>query len=90
MEVPSRRISLRRDNHMKKALSIIGALLLTAAAVAPTADASVAVSIAVGDRPYYVHGPAYYAGPVHYVWVPGHHVWRHHHRVWVHGFYVAR
>jgi len=48
------------------------------------------VSIAVGDRPYYVHGPGYYTGRAYYVWRPGHWVWRHHQRVWIHGHYVVR
>ena len=48
------------------------------------------VTIAVGDRPYYVHGPGYYAGRAYYVWRPGHWAWRHHQRVWIHGHYVLR
>jgi YXWGXW repeat-containing protein len=48
------------------------------------------VAIAVGDRPYYVHGPGYYAGRAYYVWRPGHWAWRHHQRVWIHGHYVVR
>ena len=48
------------------------------------------VSIAVGDRPYYVRGPGYYAGRAYYVWRPGHWAWRHHQRVWIHGHYVVR
>jgi len=73
---------------MKRTISIMAALLLSAAAFAPTTtNAAVGVSIAVGDRPYY-HGAYYYSGPVRYVWVPGHHAWRHHHRVWVHGHYA--
>jgi hypothetical protein len=48
------------------------------------------VSIAVGDRPYYVHGSGYYAGRAYYVWRPGHWAWRHHQRVWIHGHYVVR
>ena len=75
---------------MKRAISIVAALLLSAGAIVPAADARVAVSVAIGDRPYYSHGPVYYVGPVRHVWVPGRYAWRHHHRVWVHGFYVAR
>ncbi len=48
------------------------------------------VSIAVGDRPYYVRGPGYYSGRAYYVWRPGHLAWRHHQRVWIHGHYVVR
>ncbi len=48
------------------------------------------ISIAVGDQPYYIHGPGYYVGPTYYVWVPGHWAIRHGHRVWVHGHYAIR
>ncbi|MEY2539532.1 MAG: hypothetical protein QOG67_3272 [Verrucomicrobiota bacterium] len=75
---------------MKRTVSLVVAALLLASGVISTANAYVAVSVGVGDRPYYVHGPAYYVGPVRYVWIPGHHAWRYHHRVWVHGYYAAR
>ena len=74
---------------MKRGLSIVAAVLLGAGAIVPSTNGAV-VSVAVGDRPYYVHGPSYYVGPVRYVWVPGHYGWRHHHHVWVHGHYVVR
>jgi WXXGXW repeat (2 copies) len=48
------------------------------------------VTIAVGDRPYYVRGPGYWYGGAYYVWRPGHWVWRHGQQVWVHGHYVVR
>jgi hypothetical protein len=51
---------------------------------------AVSISVAIGDRPYYVHGPFYYVGPVRYVWIPGHWGWRHHHRAWIHGHYAPR
>ncbi len=73
---------------MKRTISIIAALLLSAAAFVPTTTSgAVGVSIAIGDRPYY-HGRYYYSGPIRYGWVPGHYAWRHHHRVWVHGHYT--
>jgi hypothetical protein len=75
---------------MKRAITLLVAVLLATSAFVSTANAAVAVSVAIGDRPYYVHGPYYYVGPVRYVWVPGRYAWRHHHRVWVHGFYVVR
>ena len=75
-----------KEGYMKRAIAIMAAVLLSASAVVSTANA--AVFVAFGDRPYYVHGPVYYAGPVRYVWVPGHHAWHHHHRVWVHGYYM--
>ena len=49
-----------------------------------------AVSIEVGDRPYYVRGPGYYVGRTYYVWRPGHWRVRNGQRVWIHGHYVVR
>ena len=49
-----------------------------------------AVSIEVGDRPYYTRGPGYYVGRTYYVWRPGHWVYSHGRRIWVHGHYVLR
>lgn len=72
---------------MKRTMGILCALLLTISGLVSTANAA-RISIAIGDRPYYVHGPNYYVGPVRYVWVPGHFTWRHHHRVWIHGYYA--
>ena len=40
--------------------------------------------IELGDRPYYRHGPRYWAGDYEMVWVPGHRSGRH----WVHGHYI--
>jgi hypothetical protein len=51
---------------------------------------AVSISIAIGDQPYYVHGPGYWVGPTYYVWVPGHWAWHHHHQVWIHGHYRVR
>ena len=48
------------------------------------------VTIAVGDRPYYVRGPGYWASGVYYVWKPGHWSYRHGQKAWVHGHYVVR
>jgi WXXGXW repeat (2 copies) len=48
------------------------------------------VTIAVGDRPYYVRGPGYWYGGAYYVWRPGRWVWRHGQQVWIHGHYVVR
>ena len=74
---------------MKRIGMLVIAALLSVSAMVSTTNAAV-VSIAVGDQPYYVHGPYYYVGPHRYIWVPGHWGWRHHHRAWVHGFYVVR
>ncbi|HZS16485.1 MAG TPA: YXWGXW repeat-containing protein [Candidatus Udaeobacter sp.] len=56
----------------------------------PYYGTSTSVSIAVGDRPYYVRGPGYWYGGAYYVWRPGHWAWRHGRQVWVHGHYVVR
>jgi hypothetical protein len=50
-----------------------------------------AVTVAIGDRPYYTRGPGYYVGRTYYVWRPGH--WgtnRYGQRVWIRGHYVVR
>lgn len=42
--------------------------------------------IELGDRPYYSHGPRYWAGDYEMIWVPGHwSPYRHH---WIHGHYI--
>ena len=48
------------------------------------------VTIAVGDRPYYVRGPGYWYGGAYYGWRSGHWGWHHGQRVWTHGRYVVR
>jgi hypothetical protein len=49
-----------------------------------------AVTVEIGDRPYYNRGAGYYVGRSYYVWRPGHWTWRHGQRVWIHGHYVVR
>ncbi len=49
-----------------------------------------AVTVEIGDQPYYNRGPGYYVGRSYYVWRPGHWVRRHGQRVWIHGHYVLR
>ena len=49
-----------------------------------------AVTVEVGDRPYYTRGAGYYVGRTYYVWKPGHWAARHGQRVWIHGHYVVR
>jgi hypothetical protein len=72
---------------MKKKLVLLIAVLFCLSGMSvPVVDA-VEVSIGVGDRPYYVHGPGYWNGPVYYVWAPGYWGWHHHHKVWHHGYY---
>jgi len=52
--------------------------------LAPAAVQAQGISIEIGDRPYYHHGPRYWAGNYQMIWVPGHRS----HRGWVHGHYV--
>jgi hypothetical protein len=56
--------------------------------VAPAANAQ--ISINIGDRPYYGHGPGYWSGRYYYVWAPGHWRWHNNHKYWVHGHYRVR
>jgi hypothetical protein len=71
-------------------LAILLAVLLCAGGIFATTANAVSISIDVGDRPYYSHGPGYWSGHVYYVWVPGHWAWRNHHKVWIHGHYRVR
>ena len=48
------------------------------------------VTVAVGDRPYYTHGPGYYVGRTYYVWRPGRWAWQNGQRVWIRGRYIVR
>jgi hypothetical protein len=57
--------------------------------VAPATNAQ-SISINIGDRPYYSHGPGYWSGRAYYVWAPGHWRWRNGHKYWVHGHYRVR
>jgi hypothetical protein len=72
---------------MNKKLMIVFAVLFSLGGIsAPPANA-IDISIGVGDRPYYVHGPGYWNGPAYYVWVPGYWERHHHHKRWHHGYY---
>jgi hypothetical protein len=46
--------------------------------------ATAGISIELGDRPYYSHGPRYWEGEYEMIWIPGHWSDGHH---WVHGHY---
>jgi hypothetical protein len=65
-------------------------LLLAAIAatsiILPAALPAQEFRIELGDRPYYRHGPRYWAGDYEMVWVPGH--WSHYRHQWIHGHYV--
>ncbi|HEV2841263.1 MAG TPA: hypothetical protein VGW39_08070 [Chthoniobacterales bacterium] len=60
--------------------ALLGASVLLPVAAIPAQS----ISISIGDRPYYRHGPHYWAGDYQMIWVPGHRSGRH----WVHGRYV--
>jgi hypothetical protein len=49
-----------------------------------------AVTVEIGDRPYYTRGAGYYVGRSYYVWRPGHWRWVNGRRVWIHGHYAIR
>jgi hypothetical protein len=66
---------------MKKLL--LAATLATSLLLPATVPAQ-SFSIEIGDRPYYHHGPRYWAGEYEMIWVPGHRSGHH----WVHGHYV--
>src|ERR1700731_848888 len=69
---------------------ITNKLLLIATVAAsillPAAVRAQGIQIEIGDRPFYSHGPRYWAGDSEMIWVPGHmSVYGHH---WIHGHYV--
>ena len=78
---------------MKRTFIIFAGILICAGTLAPVGvmnAASANVEIAIGDQPYYTHGPYYVENGVHWVWVPGHWSTKHHKKVWVHGHYARR
>jgi len=68
---------------MKK-LALLFATLFCMSGFTTTANA-IGISIDVGDRPYYVHGPRYWARGAYWCWIPEH--WNRYHTVWIHGHY---
>jgi hypothetical protein len=62
-------------------VAIIAASILTPAAVRAQG-----ISIQIGDRPFYNHGPRYWDSGYEMIWVPGHMSRSGHH--WIHGQYV--
>ena len=60
--------------------------IIAASILLPTAVRAVGIEIQVGDRPYYSHGPRYWANDYEMIWVPGHMSRFGHH--WIHGHYV--
>lgn len=58
--------------------------MIAASILLPAAVRAQSFTIEIGDRPYYHHGPRYWAGDYEMIWVPGHSSGRH----WVHGHYI--
>jgi len=75
---------------MKYKLAILLAALVFAGAMTPKNAEAFRIDIAIGDRPYYTHGPWYWNHGVRWYWIPGHWGWRHHLQVWVQGHYAPR
>jgi len=75
---------------MKYKLAVLLAALSCAGAIVPKSAEAFRIDIAVGDRPYYNHGPWYWNNGVRWYWIPGHWGWRYHHRVWIQGHYAPR
>lgn len=71
---------------MKK-LAMFLIALLCLSGIASSAKA-LSLNIEVGDQPYYIHGPRYWANGAYWVWVPGH--WGPRHHRFYHGHYARR
>jgi hypothetical protein len=59
-------------------------------AMLPQRAEALRIDVAIGDRPYYNHGPWYWNNGARWYWIPGHWGWRYHHRVWIRGHYAPR
>ena len=68
--------------HKLMLVAIVAASIFIPAAVVEAQG----ISISVGDRPHYTHGPRYWAGDYEMVWVPGYR--SRVSRRWVHGHYI--
>lgn len=60
--------------------------IVAASILIPAAVEAQGISISIGDRPHYTHGPRYWAGDYEMVWVPGHR--SRVSRRWIHGYYI--
>jgi len=69
-------------NMIKKLMLLV--TIAVASVTLGTAVQAAGISVEIGDRPYYSHGPRYWSGEWEMVWVPGHWSEGHH---WVHGHY---
>jgi len=68
--------------HKLMLVAIVAASILIPAAVSEAQG----ISISIGDRPYYSHGPRYWVGDYEMIWVPGHR--SRVSRRWIHGHYI--
>jgi hypothetical protein len=68
---------------MIKTKLLLVAIMATSILV-PVAVQAQGISIEIGDRPFYRHGPRYWAGDYEMIWVPGHRAGRR----WIHGHYI--
>ena len=68
--------------HKLLLIAVVASSILIPAAVVEAQG----ISIAIGDRPYYSHGPRYWAGDYEMIWVPGHR--SRVSRRWIHGHYI--
>ena|ERR1700682_5524254 len=59
---------------------------IIATSLLPAAVRAQGIEIQIGDRPFYSHGPRYWAGDSEMIWVPGH-MSTYGHR-WIHGHYI--
>jgi hypothetical protein len=75
---------------MKYKLAVLLGALLCAGGIAPATVRAASISIEIGDRPHYRHGPWYWNNGVRWYWVPGHWRWHHGNKIWVHGHYAPR
>ncbi len=64
---------------------LLGAII-AASILTPAAVRAQGISIQLGDRPLYNHGPRYWDSGYEMIWVPGHMSRFGHH--WIHGQYV--
>ena len=65
---------------------LLVALVATSILIPAAVVEAQGIRIELGDRPYYNHGPRYWAGDYEMVWVPGHR--SRSTRRWIHGHYV--
>jgi hypothetical protein len=60
--------------------------LIAMSILLPAAVRAQSFEIQVGDRPFFNHGPRYWAGDNEMIWVPGHMSSSGNH--WIHGHYI--